>query len=377
MITQYQARNVVSISLAFFFIFFGFGTAQQYLVILFNNQGRGHLALVSLFLLYGVFLVTGIFISRLVPLLGGLKRSLILGAVTYVLFVASVAYDNTPILLIVSVVMGIGSASLWVCSEQIIADSSDKRNVGRNLAFQMIGLYSGNIAGIYAGGYMVNIFTHQNMYAFLVGTICIGVLILFWTRTIKEELNLHPFRPEHISNPRMILLFPLVFATYFLLAQAFAGINLLTVSLLGIGSIPLVVTIFKLSNIIGSFGSGALAGRFSKSILLISLTFVTLGGVLLFMNAYTLVPFLAATAIVGLTTASTYPVTLAWLKETLPSEEYMYSLGTFHVYSNLGVLAALGANLFLSAKASFVPGVLALLIALPCIYRFNKLQTSR
>ncbi|MCX6723534.1 MAG: hypothetical protein NT094_05775 [Candidatus Staskawiczbacteria bacterium] len=151
-------RNILFISIAFFFIFFGFGTAQQYLVILFSAQGRGGLALSSLFILYGSFLLTGIVVAKIIPWLGGLKKSLIFGSLTYFLFVASVAVNNMFFLYAASVLVGVGAGLLWVSSGQIITDSSGEHTVGRNLSFQMIGMYSGNILGIYSGSYVVNSF---------------------------------------------------------------------------------------------------------------------------------------------------------------------------------------------------------------------------
>ena len=113
-------RNIFLIPLAFFFIFFGFGTAQQYLVILFSTQGRGHLALSVLFILYGTFLFISIVVAKIIPWLGGLKKSLLAGAFTYFLFVGSVAINNTALLYIASVLIGIGAGLLWVSSDKLL-----------------------------------------------------------------------------------------------------------------------------------------------------------------------------------------------------------------------------------------------------------------
>ncbi len=366
-------RNVMSVSLAFFFIFFGFGTAQQYLVILFNNQGRGHLALVSLFLLYGAFMIAGIFISKLVPLLGGLKRSLMIGAATYALFVASVAFNNTPLLLAASLVIGVGGGLVWVCGAQIITDSSGERTTGRNLAFQIIAQNAGNIAGIYTGAYLVRTFSLENMYLILTVSVLLGFVFLPWIRPVKEEVKERIFRAYYAFDRRMLVLFPLLFGSYFLAAQAFTAMNLIIVALLGIGSIPLVITVFKLSNIAGSFSAGTISGWLSKSAVLMGLVLIALGGVYLFTRTYALAPFLAGTVLLGFSIASIYPVCLSWLKERLPSEEYLQALGIFHVYTNIGVVSAVTANMWLSSRGSFIPGVVALLLALPGIALFQTL----
>ena len=74
--------------------------------------------------------------------------------------------------------------------------------------------------------------------------------------------------------------------------------------------------------------------------------------------------------------AAIYPVCLAWQRK-LPAEEYFDALGIFHVYSNIGVLFAIVANLKLSAEASFIPGIIALLLALPGIVLFRNLSRKQ
>ncbi|OGG71126.1 hypothetical protein A3F27_02170 [Candidatus Kaiserbacteria bacterium RIFCSPHIGHO2_12_FULL_53_13] len=366
-------RNVILISLAFFFIFFGFGTAQQYLVILFNQQGRGHLALASLFLLYGAFLIAGIFISKLVPLLGGLKRSLMIGASTYALFVASVAFNNMPLLLIASVVIGIGAGLLWVCSGQIIADSSNERTAGRNLAFQIISQNGGNIAGIYTGAYLVRAFSLENMYLLLTASVLLGYIFLPWIRPAKEEVKEHVFKPYYAFDRRMLVLFPLLFSAYFLAAQTFTAMNVIIVTLLGVASVPLVISVLKVSNIIGSFSVGTISGWFSKAGTLSMLVLISLSGVYLFTQTYTLLPLIVGAILLGFSMSAIYPVCLSWLKERLPSEEYLYALGTFHVYTNIGVVSAITANLWLPSGTSFIPGVIALIFAIPGVLAFQTL----
>ena len=185
-------RNVAAITAAFFFIFFGFGTAQQYLVILFSSQGQGHLALLSLFILYGTFLISGIFAANVIPFLGGLKRSLLLGALTYAIFTLSVAFNNAPILYATSALIGFGASLLWVSSGQIVADSSNETTATRNFAWRQIGLYLGNIFGINAGAYLITIFPLEKTFIILAATILAGFLLLFGLSRLKKRSKRAP-----------------------------------------------------------------------------------------------------------------------------------------------------------------------------------------
>lgn len=369
-------RNVWLIATSFFFVFFGFGTAQQYLIILFNQQGRGHLALISLVVLYTTFLITGIFVSKLIPWIGGLKRSLMIGASTYVFFVASVAVNSTPLLLFAAFLIGIGAGLLWVSSGQIIVDSADAADSGRNLALQSIGMYSGNIFGIYTGRFLATTVALSQMYMILAAATLMGLLFIFFIHPLKEEVRPRPFKPLFIFDRRMLAVFPIIFGAYFLLGQVFTAMNLIIVAILGIGAIPLFVTCIKLSNIAGSFGSGSLSKYMSKRLLLTILILIAILGTAVFTSAHALMPVLAGALLLGFSMAAMYPVTLSYLKETMPEDEFLYTLGTFHVYTNVGALSAIATNLLLPAGASFIPGTIALMIAIPILWMYT-VQSSQ
>ena len=106
-------------------------------------------------------------------------------------------------------------------------------------------------------------------------------------------------------------------------------------------------------------------------------TILSLAGTVLLVSTAEMTPILVGTILIGISGVTAYPVILAWLKEKLPEEEYIYSLGVFHVYANIGVIAALAANIWLSPRASFIPGIVALIIGLVGIVLFEKLASTR
>ncbi|MEK9153891.1 MAG: MFS transporter [Patescibacteria group bacterium] len=370
-------RNILSISLSFFFIFLCFLTAQQYFLILFEADGKENLALISLVLIYGGFLAAGTVAPSLIARLGGLKSSLIIGASTYALFTAVLTLENTLLLLASSIVVGVGACLLWVASGQIIADESSDKTAGRNFAYQSVATSAGGIAGIILGGYLVAVESASFMYLILAAFGLVGTLILFFLKPIREETKSRPFRPMFILDIRMLSLFPFLFGTYYLLGQLFTATSLIVVGLLGLSSVPALVIALRISNVIGAFGSGIFADRFNKAGILVFVTILSLAGIVLLVSTATMAPILIGTILIGFSGVTSYPVTLAWLKESLPEEEYIYSLGVFHVYANIGVIAALAANMWLSPRASFIPGLAALIIGLGGIVLFEKLASTR
>lgn len=369
-------RNIWLIACSFFFVFFGFSTAQQYLVVLFNDQGRGRIALISLFLLYAAFLITGIFVAKLVPILGGLKRSLVVGTFTYALFTASVALGNTPLLLIASVLVGVGAGLLWISSAQIIADSSPPRTAGRNFALQTASQNAGSIAGILAGGYLVRVLPLSSMYLILACVVLVGLALLLCLRPAREEAEHRPFKAFFAFDKRMLVLFPLFFGFNFLSGQSFTAMNIVIVSFFGLGAIPLITSIFRIGNIAGSLSMGAISDRFSKLAVIAFLILTGLAGIVVFTTTHTFSPLLTGVVLIGVSLSALGAVSLAWLKERLHSDEYLHAFGIVYVYSNIGVVAAIISNLYLSPGASFIPAAIALLFALPGILLFQSLTNK-
>jgi MFS family permease len=366
-------RNVLLITCAFFFNFAGFSTAQQYLTVTYGEQSRGHLALVSLFLLYGAFLVTSVFVAKLVQLLGGLKRSLLIGALTYSVFVASIALGNVLLLLVASIIVGIGAGLFWVSSGQIIADNSNEHTAGRNFSLQIVGQTSGSIAGIYLGGFLIQAVSMQLMYVVLTLVTLAGFLFLPWIQSSKETVAERVFRPFFAFDKRMLALFPIVYAAYYLAGQSFTAVNPVVIGLLGISSIPFVISIFMIGRIAGSLSIGTLSGWLSKSSLLIGLALVSFLGILIFTMTTTLPPLLVGAILIGFSISAVYPVCLAWLKDRLGSEEYLSALGVFQIYTNIGIVSAIVINLYASSRTSFIPAVVAVTLAIPGTFLFDRL----
>jgi len=365
-------RNVISISLAFFFIFFGFGTAQQYLVVLFREDGRGDIALLSLFLLYGTFMLVGLAAAKIIPIIGGLKRSVMVGAITYALYVACIALGNAPILLVASTIIGFGAALLWVGSGQIIADNSNEKTAGRNFALQVASSNIANIVGMYAGGFLLERVSATVMFMSMSFVILVGFFFLILIRLSREEMQPRPFRLLFALDRRMLALFPLLFGSSYLNGQAFIGVNFIIVTFLGIGAIPLVISFFKLGNVAGSLSIGAISARVSKQTILLCTTIIILLGVGIFTLTSTLGWLLSGAILLGFSLSGVYPVTLAWFKDAFVREENIYALGILHVYSNLGMIAAISANAYLSPSQSFIPAAVILVVALPGIMLFRR-----
>ncbi len=364
-------KNVLFTSIGFFLVFFGFGAAQQYLVPLLKLQGKEDLALISLLLLYSSFLITGIIAPKIIDRLG-LKKSVLLGSTTYWIFTLGVITNSSPILFVASVLIGVGAALLWISSGQIIADSSTKHTLGRNLGFQFSTYLLGNLFGIAFGALLLDIVTFNQFYIYFSIAIFLSLPFFVGIKLTKQTIPDKKFKPFYIFDKKLLFLFPIIFAAYFLMAQAFASISLIILSLFGIAYVGILSTISRISGVISAFAIGKFSDMYKKENILYVLTLIGMTGVLLFIVTSEIVFVTLGVILLGLFISAAYPVCLSLLKRTVPEKEYIYALGGFHVYTTIAVLGALSSALYLSPKVSLLPGLIFLILSFPAVFLFGK-----
>eukprot|EP00937_MAST-01D_sp_MAST-1D-sp2_P006637 g6637.t1 len=119
------SRNVYHMSVGFLLIFFGFNTAQNFVVPLLGTVGSW-----SLGLLYFVFTFTLLVAPPLTRQLGGPKMSMMIGGAGYALYLLSLVYLYLPTVMIGSVVIGASAAVLWTGQGAYQSQNSTVENSG-------------------------------------------------------------------------------------------------------------------------------------------------------------------------------------------------------------------------------------------------------
>ncbi|XP_036223710.2 UNC93-like protein MFSD11 isoform X2 [Bactrocera oleae] len=136
--------NILFMSLAFFTIFFAFQTtASLQKKILRTEHQKEHSfensAFTSLGIYYFVFAATCWFVPPLVAVVGP-RWSLVIGTVTYLLFIVHFYHPFEWLLYSLNITLGVGSAIIYIAQGNYIArnseDSSITRNSGIFLSFQ-------------------------------------------------------------------------------------------------------------------------------------------------------------------------------------------------------------------------------------------------
>lgn len=144
-------HNVAVLSLGFFLLFAAFNTVQSFATTLLGSLGNASLAV-----LYLTVALTVPFAPGAIKMVGS-KPALVFGAVCYALYLGSLITGNATLILIGSVVIGIGSAALWVAFGLITnANAAKSEAFGEFMGFFWSGLQMSNVVGNLAAYFVLS-----------------------------------------------------------------------------------------------------------------------------------------------------------------------------------------------------------------------------
>ena len=160
-------RNAVHLGLSFCFIFLSFSVAQNSQTSADSVAARER-GFVGLTILYGVFTLANLVSSFLVSLLG-IKNSLMLGAMTYALYVAANVHIISELLYVSSAVIGVGAAVLWTAQGAFISQCATSYEVARGLPLSStMGMFNGVFFSIFQVNQFIGNLLAASLYKFAV-----------------------------------------------------------------------------------------------------------------------------------------------------------------------------------------------------------------
>ncbi|XP_014776808.1 UNC93-like protein MFSD11 isoform X1 [Octopus bimaculoides] len=183
--------NVIILGLSFMFIFTAFQTTSMVQKTVLHSasnttrQGDGY---VSLGVIYTTFAICN-WIAPVIIFLCGTKISMIMGGVTYLLFILSFLKPIYWTLYLGSVLIGFGAAVIWTAQGAFLTNNSNSETMSRNSgifwALLQCSLLWGNIYTYFTfqGKEVISSQMRLQLFAGLSGACGLGVLLLFILRS--------------------------------------------------------------------------------------------------------------------------------------------------------------------------------------------------
>ena len=180
--------NTLILSFALCFIFTAFNTIQAWVTNLLTTLGYANLGNNSLTVLYIAVCVCLFITPPLVAWLGQIY-SIIVGAVCYVVYMASLIYIIPALVLTTSAINGFGASLLWVAVGGLLTKCSTAKDRGRNTGifwsiFQL-SLILGNIIGIVVG----EASSYTALFVIFTALAALGTALLFGLRRFPSDVR--------------------------------------------------------------------------------------------------------------------------------------------------------------------------------------------
>lgn len=196
MVFDLKLYNVIVLGLSFMLVFTAFqtnGIIQQTVIKSIQSEdssftGDGY---TSLAIIYAVFAAANWAAPSVVSLIGA-KFTMIVGAATYGLFIASFLHPMTWSLYVASVIIGFGAACIWTGQGNFLTVNSDSDTIARNSgifwALLQSSLLFGNLFVYFQfqGKDHIDKDTRFTVFIVLLSVACVGLLVMFALRSVRQ-----------------------------------------------------------------------------------------------------------------------------------------------------------------------------------------------
>lgn len=311
---------------------------------IFVEKGKPSFGFLSLGFLYVAFTISNLFAAKLMSSLG-LKKLMILGTLAYSLYIGSLIFSNLPLVLLLSVVLGVGAALLWNAQGVYLVKVASTGKVGAASGFFSSIMGLGTFTGILSVGWLLDleIFPRHQLFLLLSFLPLVGILLLTLIKPIEIKGNsiIKMSFLKKIAQSRTLLKLSLLWVLMvFVQTYSFSVLPLLIARLLGVGIAGLLGSLFALATILFAFSSGSLSDRIGRlKVLSIGVLLFISGAVLLLMvNKFTLV---LASILLAIGFAILRGVTFALVGD-ISSTKLLPTINAFqYILMNLGVVSVI------------------------------------
>ena len=382
--TSFKNKNLLILSFALGLLFFGFNGAEQHLTPFYDSIGKVNVAFIALAILYSAIAV-GNFLGPPIVNRIGIKSCLILGFLTYVLFIFGVIIKSELLIYVLSAVLGIGAGIIGIARIDFLRIIAPIKNRGEYAGLIETIRTFGGFLGLLSISLLLLFFLIDQVFVLLGTVMILGTLLLFFLQNIKDEENFKAtafnFGPiiKFFKDPRVLLLIPHSAAGGLLLGLVLASVPLSIKENYGIEWIGVVTSVFHLTLAAFLFLGGYFSdikGRFP--VIYLSIAF-SVAGALFFLLFKSLPMFFLIMFLFGLgrsvgVASFTALVIDVFEKESKEAKAVINNLGLV-----LGVVPAFILPIYLGQKEIFYILILLTLTGGVLLFIFQKkfaLKTS-
>ena len=168
---KWRLGNIIIMAVGFLVVFVSYNTTQNFTTSLYDNYG-----MISLFVVYGCFAISGLFVPLMIRRLGE-KICLCIGTICVIPFILTNIFANKIVLIIVSIFSGFGQCICWSAEGSLVTRASRPVNRGRNSGVFFF-VYQLNAALGNGFAYVMTLSNLELKWLFVIFTCTCGVGII-------------------------------------------------------------------------------------------------------------------------------------------------------------------------------------------------------
>jgi len=308
----FHHRELLILGIALGFLFFGWNAAEQHLTSFYQTtEGQTATGLNALAILYGS-IILGSFVGPIFTRRLGLKLSIIFSFLTYTLLVFGVVSKITPVIYLLSALLGIGAGIMSVAQIDLIRIFSPA-----NLRGELTGSVNtlrtiGGGLGVLSVSFFLQILKIEQVYLGLGSVMILGCITLLFLKTSKES---RPEQKEKISKiikktinmlkeTKLLLTVPICVANGFLLGLVLGAIPTSITQTLGLTYVGLTMSFFHFTLSFSGFFSGKISDKIGRFPILYLSTATGIASAVLVILSHNIFPIIIAMVLAGFFSAT-------------------------------------------------------------------------
>jgi MFS family permease len=370
-------KNLKILSLAFFFIFFGFDGVQQYVTTFFSDAGKAQTGFILLVLVY-LFFTLGNPVAAYCVSKFGLKKCIAIGPFFYFLFVISLQAGSSLAVYLAAGLVGIGASFLWTGTNCYLIKASDKSSYGRDSGYFFTSFAIGSTMGITIMGFLIDRFGFH--LPFLVYSVfpLIGLALILTLEDFKSEPQANRLKAlfRIMTNKMALAVSSVCFAVALVLGIQFGILPLEIKSIVGTRYMGILLAIFFAFPILASYFLGKLSDRLGRKKIIVVSYAVAIAGLLVLFFAESLVAAAVGMVLIALFYAIMQPTLYVLVGDVSSPENIEFLAALFWTMQMVGTLFALVISTIWPTRLVYFGVIAAMLLSLLFLGQFFKLSLA-
>ena len=334
--------KILTLSLSFFSIFFGYNSVQNFITPFFSESGITNVGFQILILIFLFFLLGGplsaIFVSKF-----GAKKSMITASILYSIFIASLLSQNLPFVYLTSALVGLAAAFLWTGQNSYLIMASSEKSFGANSGYFNTYLSLASAIGVLLLGFLASRFSFSLPFALysifpIIGTLLLLKLPNLGTVQKTNQLKLIAKSLRSISALRVSAFY---FAYSFIFGLIISIIPIDIKNTLSISYAGVLLFIFWIMPILLSYLFGKLSDIKGRRFMIIASYIIGVLGLVSMYFSLNALPLILGVVLLAFGYAIFRPISFALVGDVSTKQNLVSLTALFWMAQNIGILSAL------------------------------------